>query len=110
MGHLALRLLSLVEAIPDAELRYQGKLGEQLRGELTAAQRALSDLRQAAEGALKLGLAEPRAGRAAGRHRDRSQHGRRVRARRGQHVDLPVRRIAEVIRPADVDRPDGTGV
>ncbi len=58
---LAVRLAKIVEALPDDQLRYQGKIGEQLRGEVTAAQRALSDLRAAAEGSLKLGLAERRA-------------------------------------------------
>ena len=36
------RLAKVVEAIPDDQLRYQGKLGEQLRGEVTAMQRALA--------------------------------------------------------------------
>ena len=60
--HLALRLAALVEAIPDGELRYRGKVSEQLRGEVTAAQTALRDLRQSAAEAGRLGLAERRAG------------------------------------------------
>jgi len=58
---LALRLLALVEAIPDGELRYRGKMAEQLRGEVTAAQTALRDLKASAEGAMRLGLAERKA-------------------------------------------------
>ena len=54
------RMARVVETIPDDQLRYEGKLGEHLRGEVVAMQRALSDCRQAAEGALKLGLAERR--------------------------------------------------
>lgn len=54
------RMARVVEAIPDDKLRYEGKLGEHLRGEVVAMQRALSDLRLAAEGSLKLGLAERR--------------------------------------------------
>lgn len=60
--HLALRLLALVEQIPDGQLRYQGRISEQLRGEVVAAQRALADLRASAEGAMKLGLAERKVG------------------------------------------------
>lgn len=63
LGHqhaLALRLLALVEAIPDDQLRYRGKIGEQLRGEVIAAQTALRDLRGAAEGAMRLNLADRR--------------------------------------------------
>jgi len=66
---LALRLAKIVEAMPDSELRYQGKIGEQLRGEVTAAQRALADLRAASAESLKLGLAERRA-RISERHVD----------------------------------------
>lgn len=54
------RLAGIVSAIPDDQLRYRGKTGEQLRGEVTAAQRALDGLRQAATDALKLNLAEKR--------------------------------------------------
>jgi hypothetical protein len=57
---LATRLARLVEAIPDGELRYQGKLSEQIRGEVIAAQTALRDLRTSAAEAGKLGLAERR--------------------------------------------------
>jgi hypothetical protein len=57
---LAARLAALVEAIPDDQLRYRGKIGEQLRGEITAVQTALRDLRQGATDAAKLGLAERR--------------------------------------------------
>ena len=57
---LAQRLAGLVDAIPDSELRYQGRISEQLRGEVTAAQAALRDLRQGATDAAKLGLAERR--------------------------------------------------
>lgn len=59
---LAERLAKLVEAIPDGELRYRGKVSEQLRGEVTAAQTALRDLRTSAAEAGKLGLAERRVG------------------------------------------------
>ena len=59
---LAERLAGLVATIPDDQLRYPGKAGEQLRGEVTAAQRALDGLRQAATDALKLNLAERRLG------------------------------------------------
>ncbi len=64
LGHshaLAERLMKIVDKIPDDQLSYRGKLAEQVRGELTAAQRALSDLRQAAAESLKIGLAERRA-------------------------------------------------
>jgi hypothetical protein len=59
--HLAIRLAAIVERIPDDQLAYRGRLGEQLRGEVTAAQRAWADLRQAAADSIKLGLAERRA-------------------------------------------------
>ena len=59
--HLALRLAAIVERIPDDQLAYRGRLGEQLRGEVSAAQRAWADLRRAAAGSIKLGLAERRA-------------------------------------------------
>ena len=59
---LAERLAGIVTTIPDDELRYAGKVGEQLRGEVTAAQRALDSLRAAATDALKLNLAERRMG------------------------------------------------
>jgi hypothetical protein len=55
------RLARIVAAIPDDQLRYQGKLGEQLRGEVTAVQRALADAGRVATDSLKLGLAERRA-------------------------------------------------
>jgi len=55
------RLARVVEAIPDQDLRYQGKLGEQLRGEVAAMQRALADAGRVATDSLKLGLAERRA-------------------------------------------------
>lgn len=54
------RLAKVVEGIPDSELRYEGKLGEQLRGEVAAMQRALSDAGRIATDSLKLGLAERR--------------------------------------------------
>jgi hypothetical protein len=57
---LAERLAAIVSEIPDNQLRYRGKTGEQLRGEVTAAQRALDSVRQAATDALKLHLAEKR--------------------------------------------------
>jgi hypothetical protein len=53
---LAQRLAAIVEAIPDSELRYHGRAGEQLRGEVTAMQRALDSLRGAAVDTLKLNL------------------------------------------------------
>lgn len=59
---LAERLAGIVTTIPDDQLRYPGKAGEQLRGEVTAAQRALDGLRAAANDALKLNLAERRLG------------------------------------------------
>jgi hypothetical protein len=59
---LARRLAGLVDEIPDGELRYQGKTGEQLRGEVAAAQRALSDLRAAATDTLRLNLDARQAG------------------------------------------------
>lgn len=59
---LASRLAKLVEQIPDTELRYQGRISEQIRGEVTAAQTALRDLRTSAAEAGKLGLAERRIG------------------------------------------------
>ena len=59
---LAVRLAWLVEQIPDDHLAYRTKTGEHLRGELTAAQRALSDLRAAATDSLKLGLDARRIG------------------------------------------------
>jgi hypothetical protein len=55
------RLAKVVAAIPDDQLRYEGKLGEQLRGEVSAMQRALSDAGRVATDSLKLGLAERRA-------------------------------------------------
>jgi hypothetical protein len=57
---LAERLAAIVSEIPDDQLRYPGKAGEQLRGEVTAAQHALDSVRHAATDALKLGLAEKR--------------------------------------------------
>ena len=59
---LAERLAAIVSEIPDDELRYPGKTGEQLRGEVTAAQHALDSVRHAATDALKLNLAEKRIG------------------------------------------------
>ena len=59
---LATRLALVAESIPDEDLAYRGKLGDQVRGELTALQRALSDLRSGAAEALKIGLAERQAG------------------------------------------------
>ncbi len=59
---LAHRLALVVDGIPDEDLAYRGRLGDQVRGELTACQRALSDLRGAAAEALKIGLAERQAG------------------------------------------------
>lgn len=57
---LAQRPAKAVEALPDDQLRYQGRISEQLRGEVIAAQTALRDLRQGAVDAAKLGLAERR--------------------------------------------------
>src|SRR5487761_1324675 len=51
---LAERLAAIVSEIPDDQLRYPGKAGEQLRGEVTAAQHALDSVRHAATDALKL--------------------------------------------------------
>jgi hypothetical protein len=59
---LAERLAAIVSEIPDGDLRYPGKTGEQLRGEVTAAQHALDSVRHAATDALKLNLAERRLG------------------------------------------------
>lgn len=59
---LAERLAAIVSEIPDDQLRYPGKAGEQLRGEVTAAQHALDSVRHAATDALKLNLAEKRIG------------------------------------------------
>lgn len=50
------RLAKVVASIPDDQLRYQGKLGEQLRGEVTAMQRALADCGRVATDTLKLDL------------------------------------------------------
>lgn len=55
------RLAKVVEAIPDDKLRYEGKLGEQLRGEVAAMQRALADAGRVATDSVKLGLMERRA-------------------------------------------------
>ena len=55
------RLAKVVEAIPDDKLRYKGKLGEQLRGEVAAMQRALADACRVATDSVKLGLMERRA-------------------------------------------------
>jgi hypothetical protein len=59
---LATRLALVVDSIPDDQLAYRGRLGDQVRGELTACRRALSDLRGAAAEALKIGLAERQVG------------------------------------------------
>lgn len=59
---LAERLAAIVSEIPDSELRYKGSAGEQLRGEVVAAQNALNGVRRAATDALKLSLAERRIG------------------------------------------------
>ena len=59
---LAARLAEMVEQIPDDQLVYRTKTGEHLRGELTAAQRALADLRAAATDSLRLGLDARRIG------------------------------------------------
>jgi hypothetical protein len=53
---LAQRLAGIVDRIPDDELRYKGKWGEQVRGELSAVQKALADLNSAANAALRLDL------------------------------------------------------
>jgi hypothetical protein len=59
---LAERLGQLVDALPDGELRYQGKTGEHLRGEVVAEQKALDGLRAAAVDTLRLGLDARQAG------------------------------------------------
>ncbi len=53
---LAERLTQIAGGIPDGELVWRNKSGEHLRGELTAAQKALADLRAASDAALKIGL------------------------------------------------------
>jgi hypothetical protein len=54
------RLGSVVDRLADESLRYPGRAGEQLRGELQAYQSALRDTVKAAETMLKLGIAERR--------------------------------------------------
>ena len=82
---LALRLLAIVEQIPDDELRYRGKMAEQLRGEVTAAQTALRDLKASAEGAMRAGAGRAQgedqrgAGRPDGARPDRRAAGGRAR-------------------------------
>jgi hypothetical protein len=62
MSHyLAVRLAGLVGQMADGDLAYRSRFGEQLRGEVTAAQRALADLGRVAAESVKLGLAERRA-------------------------------------------------
>jgi hypothetical protein len=57
MSHyMAVRLTSIVERLPDSDLAYRGRLGEQLRGEVTACQKALADLGRIAAESVKLGL------------------------------------------------------
>jgi len=53
---MAERLARVAGQIPDSELVWRNKTGEHVRGELTAAQKALADLRSASEAALKIGL------------------------------------------------------
>ena len=57
---LVVRLGGLVDGIEDGSLRYQGKIGEQVRGELTIYQRALHDLVVMAERKLRLDLDDRR--------------------------------------------------
>jgi hypothetical protein len=57
---MAERLTGLVDELPDNQLRWAGKTGEHIRGEVVALQKALDSLRMTAEGTLKLGLAERR--------------------------------------------------
>jgi hypothetical protein len=54
--HFALRLTAIVDRMPDSDLAYRGRLGEQLRGEVSAAQKALADLGRVAAESIKLGL------------------------------------------------------
>lgn len=57
---IAERLGSIVERLSDDALRYRGRAGEQIRGELTAYQASLRDCVRTAEALVKLGLAERR--------------------------------------------------
>lgn len=59
---LAERLTQIAGGIPDSELVWRNKTGEHLRGEVVAAQRALSDLRAASDAALRIGIDARRAG------------------------------------------------
>jgi hypothetical protein len=59
---MAERLAGLAGSIPDDQLVWRNKSGEHVRGELTAAQKSLADLRAAAADALKIGLDARRAG------------------------------------------------
>jgi hypothetical protein len=54
------RLGLVVDRLADESLRYPGRNGENIRGELTAYQGALRDTVKAAEAMLKLGIAERR--------------------------------------------------
>jgi hypothetical protein len=59
---LAERLAGIVGQIPDDQLRWAGKTGDHVRGEVIVLQKALDSCRGAAADALRLGLDARRAG------------------------------------------------